>query len=129
LPARHVDTGRGFGRLVRAIQGKTSNYDIDVFQPIIQFIADRAGIIYGAEEDTDIAMRVLSDHIRAVSLAIADGQLHSNNKAGYVIRRILRRAVRYAYTFLGFKTPFVIELVPLLAKQLEGVFDELIQQQ
>ncbi|HLT86346.1 MAG TPA: alanine--tRNA ligase [Sphingobacterium sp.] len=129
LPARHVDTGMGFERLVRAIQGKTSNYDTDVFQPIIQFIADRAGIKYGAEEKTDIAMRVLSDHIRAVSFAIADGQLPSNNKAGYVIRRILRRAVRYAYTFLGFKTPFVNELVPLLAKQFEGVFDELIQQQ
>jgi len=129
LPAKHVDTGMGFERLVRAIQGKTSNYDTDVFQPIIQFIAERAGIMYGADEKTDIAMRVLSDHIRAVSFAIADGQLPSNNKAGYVIRRILRRAVRYAYTFLGFKTPFINELVPLLAKQFEGVFDELIQQQ
>lgn len=129
LPARHVDTGMGFERLVRSIQGKTSNYDTDVFQPIIQFIADRAGTKYGADEKTDIAMRVLSDHIRAVSFAIADGQLPSNNKAGYVIRRILRRAVRYAYTFLGFKTPFINELVPLLAKQFEGVFDELIQQQ
>lgn len=129
LPARHVDTGMGFERLVRAIQGKTSNYDTDVFQPIIQFIAERAGIQYGAGEKTDIAMRVLSDHIRAVSFAIADGQLPSNNKAGYVIRRILRRAVRYAYTFLGFKTPFINELVPLLAKQFEGVFDELIKQQ
>ncbi len=129
LPARHVDTGMGFERLVRAIQGKTSNYDTDVFQPIIQFIAERAGINYGADEKTDIAMRVLSDHIRAVSFTIADGQLPSNNKAGYVIRRILRRAVRYAYTFLGFKTPFINELVPLLAKQFEGVFNELIQQQ
>lgn len=129
LPARHVDTGMGFERLVRSIQGKTSNYDTDVFQPIIEFIADRAGTKYGADEKTDIAMRVLSDHIRAVSFAIADGQLPSNNKAGYVIRRILRRAVRYAYTFLGFKTPFINELVPLLAKQFEGVFDELIQQQ
>jgi len=129
LPARHVDTGMGFERLVRAIQGKTSNYDTDVFQPIIQFIAERAGTAYGADEKTDIAMRVLSDHIRAVSFSVADGQLPSNNKAGYVIRRILRRAVRYAYTFLGFKTPFINELVPLLAKQFEGVFDELIQQQ
>ena len=129
LPSKHVDTGMGFERLVRAIQGKTSNYDTDVFQPIIQFIADRSGVQYGLEEKTDIAMRVLSDHIRAVSFAIADGQLPSNNKAGYVIRRILRRAVRYAYTFLGFKTPFVNELVPLLAKQFEGVFDELIKQQ
>src|SRR5690606_5350670 len=129
LPAKHVDTGMGFERLVRAIQGKTSNYDTDVFQPIIQFIAERAGITYGTDEKTDIAMRVLSDHIRAVAFAIADGQLPSNNKAGYVIRRILRRAVRYAYTFLDFKTPFINELVPLLAKQFEGVFDELIQQQ
>lgn len=129
LPARHIDTGMGFERLVRAIQGKTSNYDTDVFQPIIQFIAGRSGIAYGADEKTDIAMRVLSDHIRAVSFAIADGQLPSNNKAGYVIRRILRRAVRYAYTFLDFKSPFLNELVPLLAEQFEGVFDELIQQQ
>ncbi len=129
LPARHIDTGMGFERLVRAIQGKTSNYDTDVFQPIIQYIAGRSGIVYGTDEKTDIAMRVLSDHIRAVSFAIADGQLPSNNKAGYVIRRILRRAVRYAYTFLDFKAPFLNELVPLLAKQFEGVFDELIQQQ
>lgn len=129
LPAKHVDTGMGFERLVRAIQGKTSNYDTDVFQPMIQFIAERAGTPYGVHEQSDIAMRVLSDHIRAVSFAIADGQLPSNNKAGYVIRRILRRAVRYAYTFLGFKTPFINELVPLLAKQFEGVFDELIKQQ
>ncbi|MFD1768189.1 alanine--tRNA ligase [Sphingobacterium suaedae] len=129
LPAKHVDTGMGFERLVRAIQGKTSNYDTDVFQPIIQYIAERSGIAYGAEEKSDIAMRVLADHIRAVGFAIADGQLPSNNKAGYVIRRILRRAVRYAYTFLGFKTPFINELVPLLAEQFAGVFDELIQQQ
>ncbi|MGJ1432048.1 alanine--tRNA ligase [Sphingobacterium spiritivorum] len=129
LPAKHVDTGMGFERLVRAIQGKSSNYDTDVFQPMITFIAQKAGIQYGADEKTDIAMRVLSDHIRAVSFAIADGQLPSNNKAGYVIRRILRRAVRYAYTFLNFKTPFINELVPLLAKEFEGVFDELFQQQ
>lgn len=129
LPAKHVDTGMGFERLVRAIQGKTSNYDTDVFQPLISFIADRAGIEYGHDEKTDIAMRVLSDHIRAVSFAIADGQLPSNNKAGYVIRRILRRAVRYAYTFLNFKQPFFHELVPILAEQFKGVFDELYQQQ
>lgn len=129
LPAKHVDTGMGFERLVRAIQGKTSNYDTDVFQPTIQYIASRCGIEYGADEKTDVAMRVLSDHIRAVSFAIADGQLPSNNKAGYVIRRILRRAVRYGYTFLGFKTPFINELVPLLAEQFSGVFDELQQQQ
>lgn len=129
LPAKHVDTGMGFERLVRAIQGKSSNYDTDVFQPLISFISEKSGIKYGVNEKTDIAMRVLSDHIRAVSFAIADGQLPSNNKAGYVIRRILRRAVRYAYTFLNFKTPFINELVPLLAKEFEGVFDELISQQ
>ncbi|MFD2555942.1 alanine--tRNA ligase [Sphingobacterium tabacisoli] len=129
LPAKHVDTGMGFERLVRAIQGKTSNYDTDVFQPLIAYIAQKSGIQYGAAEKTDIAMRVLSDHIRAVSFAIADGQLPSNNKAGYVIRRILRRAVRYAYTFLDFKQPFFHELVPVLAAQFKGVFDELYQQQ
>jgi alanyl-tRNA synthetase len=123
-----VDTGMGFERLVRAIQGKSSNYDTDVFQPLIQFIAQKSGIAYGSDEKSDIAMRVLSDHIRAVSFAIADGQLPSNNKAGYVIRRILRRAVRYAYTFLHFKNPFIHELVPVLAEQFKGVFDELYQQ-
>lgn len=129
LPAKHVDTGMGFERLVRCIQGKTSNYDTDVFTPTINFIAEKSGIKYGIDEKADIAMRVVSDHIRAVSFAIADGQLPSNNKAGYVIRRILRRAVRYAYTFLGFKTPFINEIVPGLAAQFAGVFDELIQQQ
>ncbi|SEK73256.1 alanine--tRNA ligase [Parapedobacter koreensis] len=129
LPAKHVDTGMGFERLVRIIQGKASNYDTDVFQPLISYIAARAGIAYGDNEQTDIAMRVMADHIRAISFTIADGQLPSNNKAGYVIRRILRRAVRYAYTFLHFKDPFLHELVPLLAKQFEGVFDELILQQ
>ncbi|WP_293886610.1 MULTISPECIES: alanine--tRNA ligase [unclassified Sphingobacterium] len=129
LPAKHVDTGMGFERLVRCIQGKTSNYDTDVFTPTIDFIAEKSGIKYGIDEKADIAMRVVSDHIRAVSFAIADGQLPSNNKAGYVIRRILRRAVRYAYTFLGFKTPFINEIVPVLASQFAGVFDELIQQQ
>ncbi|MGV3763923.1 alanine--tRNA ligase [Parapedobacter sp.] len=129
LPAKHVDTGMGFERLVRVIQGKRSNYDTDVFQPIIGYIAAKAGVNYGEGEKTDIAMRVMADHIRAVAFAIADGQLPSNNKAGYVIRRILRRGVRYAYTFLHFKDPFLHELVPLLAKQFEGVFDELIAQQ
>lgn len=129
LPAKHVDTGMGFERLVRCIQGKTSNYDTDVFQPLIQYIATKSGIVYGTDQKTDIAMRVLSDHIRAVSFAIADGQLPSNNKAGYVIRRILRRAVRYAYTFLNFKSPFIHELVPVLAEQFKGVFDELYSQQ
>ncbi|MCA5004458.1 alanine--tRNA ligase [Sphingobacterium bovistauri] len=129
LPNKHVDTGMGFERLVRCIQGKTSNYDTDVFQPLIRFISEKSGIAYGADEKTDIAMRVISDHIRAVSFAIADGQLPSNNKAGYVIRRILRRAVRYAYTFLNFKNPFFHELAPVLAEQFKGVFDELYAQQ
>jgi len=129
LPAKHVDTGMGFERLVRVLQDKTSNYDTDVFQPMIQFIAEKAGIKYGVDEKTDIAMRVMADHIRAISFVIADGQLPSNNKAGYVIRRILRRAVRYAYTFLNFKEPFLNQLVPLLANQFKGVFDELVSQQ
>ncbi|RYD71637.1 MAG: alanine--tRNA ligase, partial [Sphingobacteriales bacterium] len=129
LPAKHVDTGMGFERLVRVLQEKTSNYDTDVFQPMIQFIAEKSQIKYGTDEKTDIAMRVMADHIRAISFVIADGQLPSNNKAGYVIRRILRRAVRYAYTFLNFKEPFLNQLVPLLAEQFKGVFDELISQQ
>lgn len=129
LPAQHVDTGMGFERLVRVLQEKSSNYDTDVFQPLIQFIAAKAGIEYGKEEKTDIAMRVMADHIRAISFVIADGQLPSNNKAGYVIRRILRRAVRYAYTFLNLKDPFLNELVPVLAEQFKGVFEELALQQ
>lgn len=129
LPAKHVDTGMGFERLVRVIQRHASNYDTDVFQPLIRFIATEAKIPYGQNEKTDIAMRVMADHIRAIAFAIADGQLPSNNKAGYVIRRILRRAVRYAYTFLNFKEPFLNKLVPVLARQFKGVFDELISQQ
>ncbi|MFN3405768.1 MAG: alanine--tRNA ligase [Cytophagaceae bacterium] len=129
LPAKHVDTGMGFERLAMAIQGKKSNYDTDVFQPLIKFISDASGIKYGADEKTDIAMRVLSDHIRAISFTIADGQLPSNVKAGYVIRRILRRAVRYAYTFLNLKQPFLNRLVPVLANQFDNVFPELKAQQ
>ncbi|WMJ74287.1 alanine--tRNA ligase [Cytophagaceae bacterium ABcell3] len=129
LPEKHIDTGMGFERLVMAIQNKTSNYDTDVFQPLIKFIADHAGKKYGQNPQDDIAMRVLSDHIRAISFTIADGQLPSNNKAGYVIRRILRRAVRYAYTFLNFREPFLYKMVPLLAKQFEEVFPELKEQQ
>ncbi|MBK9523359.1 MAG: alanine--tRNA ligase [Bacteroidetes bacterium] len=129
LPAQHVDTGMGFERLCMALQGKTSNYDTDVFQPMIQFIAARAGIKYGADEKTDIAMRVMVDHIRAITFAIGDGQLPSNNKAGYVIRRILRRAVRYAFTFLNFKEPFLNKLVPLLAEQFKDIFPEVKSQQ
>ncbi|GAB2696807.1 alanine--tRNA ligase [Mucilaginibacter koreensis] len=128
LPAKHVDTGMGFERLVRVLQGKTSNYDTDVFMPLIDYVSQKSGIAYGAEERTDIAMRVMADHIRAISFAVADGQLPSNNKAGYVIRRILRRAVRYAYQYLNFKEPFLNQLVPLLAAQFEGVFDELYSQ-
>ncbi|MGE6219347.1 alanine--tRNA ligase [Nubsella zeaxanthinifaciens] len=128
LPAKHVDTGMGFERLVRVLQTKASNYDTDVFQPLIQFISEKSGIAYGKEEQTDIAMRVMADHIRAISFVIADGQLPSNNKAGYVIRRILRRAVRYAYTFLNLKEPFLNQLVPVLAEQFNGVFDELYHQ-
>ncbi len=129
LPAKHVDTGMGFERLCMAIQGKTSNYDTDVFQPLIQFIASRAAIKYGTNEKSDIAMRVMSDHIRAITCAIADGQLPSNNKAGYVIRRILRRAVRYGFTFLNLKEPFLNKLVPILAEQFKDVFPEVKAQQ
>ncbi len=129
LPAKHVDTGMGFERLCMALQGKTSNYDTDVFQPLIRVLADEAKTSYGKDEKMDIAMRVAADHIRAIAFAIADGQLPSNNKAGYVIRRILRRAVRYGYTFLNFREPFLHRLVPVLAEQFDGVFPELIAQQ
>ncbi len=129
LPNKHVDTGMGFERLCMAIQGKQSNYDTDVFQGTIQYLAQKAGKKYGDDKWADIAMRVIADHIRAIAFCIADGQLPSNAKAGYVIRRILRRAVRYGYTYLGFKEPFMHELVPLLAKQFTGVFDELIAQE
>ena len=129
LPAKHVDTGMGFERLVRVLQGKTSNYDTDVFQPIIQAIAKMSGIEYGKAEKTDVAMRVIADHLRAVSFAIADGQLPSNNGAGYVIRRVLRRAVRYGFTFLGFEEPFVCNLLPILVQQMEYNFPEIKAQQ
>jgi alanyl-tRNA synthetase len=112
-----------------AIQKKQSNYDTDVFQPIIQFIAQSAGKKYGEDKWADIAMRVMADHIRAISFTIADGQLPSNNKAGYVIRRILRRAVRYGYTYLGFKEPFLCQIVPVLANQFSDVFPELKAQE
>lgn len=137
LPDKHVDTGMGFERLCMAIQGKTSNYDTDVFRPLMDFIAVNAGVKYSgstpgkgaATEKQDIAIRVMADHIRAVSFAIADGQLPSNTGAGYVIRRILRRAVRYGFSYLNFKEPFLHRLVPLLAIQLKDVFPELHQQQ
>jgi len=129
LPAKHVDTGMGFERLVRVLQGKTSNYDTDVFQPIIQAIAKMSDIEYGKAEKTDVAMRVIADHLRAVSFAIADGQLPSNNGAGYVIRRVLRRAVRYGFTFLGFDEPFVCQLLPILVQQMEHNYPEIKKQE
>ncbi|WP_304517814.1 alanine--tRNA ligase [Cecembia rubra] len=129
LPAKHVDTGMGFERLVRAIQNKSSNYDTDIFMPFIQALEVKSGKTYGQDEKIDIAMRVIVDHIRAISFTIADGQLPSNNKAGYVIRRILRRAVRYGYTFLGFQKPFLHELLPLLAKNFGEIFPEVAAQQ
>jgi alanyl-tRNA synthetase len=129
LPSKHVDTGMGFERLCMAIQGKQSNYDTDVFSNTIKFIGDKAGKTYGEEKWADIALRVISDHIRAIAFAIADGQLPSNNKAGYVIRRILRRAVRYGYTYLGFREPFMNTIIPMLADQFDGVFPELKAQQ
>lgn len=129
LAQKHVDTGMGFERLVRAIQGKTSNYDTDIFQPLIQKLALLSGKKYGETEQTDIAMRVIADHLRAVSFAIADGQLPSNTGAGYVIRRILRRAIRYGYTFLQFDKPFINLLVNDLVQQMGQQFPELKSQQ
>ena len=124
-----IDTGMGFERLVRAIQGKHSNYDTDVFQPMIHEIERLSEKVYGKAEDTDVAMRVIADHIRAVSFSIADGQLPGNAKAGYVIRRILRRAVRYAYTFLGQKDAFMFRLVPMLVHEMGDAYPELKAQQ
>lgn len=129
LPSKHIDTGMGFERLALAIQNKKSNYDTDVFQPLIQFIAEQADVDYGEDEKIDIAIRVMADHIRAISFTIADGQLPSNNGAGYVIRRILRRAVRYGYTFLNIDAPFLYLLVDILAEQFENVFPSVVAQQ
>ena len=120
-----IDTGMGFERLVRALQGKNSNYDTDIFQPLIQVMAQKAGIQYGAAEETDVAMRVIVDHLRAIAFSIADGQLPGNAKAGYVIRRILRRAVRYGYTFLGQKQAFMYSLVPALIQEMGSSYPEL----
>ncbi len=128
LPQKHVDTGMGFERLSMVLQGKKSNYDTDIFQPIIREISELSRTSYGQNDKADTAMRVIADHLRAISFAIADGQLPSNNGAGYVIRRILRRAVRYGYTFLNFKEPFMHLLVPVLAKNLGHFFPELISQ-
>ena len=123
-----IDTGMGFERLVRSIQGKTSNYDTDIFQPLIKVMAQKAGCAYGDDEKKDIAMRVIVDHLRAIAFSIADGQLPGNAKAGYVIRRILRRAVRYGYTFLDQKQAFMYKLVPTLAQEMGGAFPELVAQ-
>ena len=120
-----IDTGMGFERLVRVIQGKHSNYDTDVFQPIIQAICDMSGYRYGEKEETDVAMRVLADHLRTIAFSIAAGQLPSNAKAGNVIRRILRRAVRYAYTFLGQKQAFMYRLLPVLIHEMGATYPEL----
>lgn len=128
LPNKHVDTGMGFERLCRVIQGKSSNYDSDIFQPLINKIASLSGFEYGKTEETDIAMRVVADHVRTVAFSITDGQLPSNNKAGYVIRRILRRAVRYSYTFLNCKEAFIYKLVDTLIHTMGDAYPELQSQ-
>lgn len=128
LPASHVDTGMGFERLSMVLQHKKSNYDTDIFQDIIAEIARLSGRQYGENESADVAMRVIADHLRAVAFTIADGQLPSNTGAGYVIRRILRRAIRYGYTYLGFEEPFVFKLLPVLSEKMAGTFGELISQ-
>ena len=129
LPEKHVDTGMGFERLCMALQGVKSNYDTDVFTPLINKISEITNSPYGKNEETDIAIRVIADHVRAVSFAIADGQLPSNGGAGYVIRRILRRAIRYGFTFLDTKEPFINELVAVLAMQMGEFFPEIRSQQ
>lgn len=129
LPAMHVDTGMGFERICAVLQGKTSNYDTDIFTPLISEIAEKAGVKYGENEEKDIAMRVIADHIRAVAFSIADGASPGNDGRGYVIRRILRRAIRYGWDRLNFETPFMNELVPTLAAQFKDIFPELHAQQ
>ena len=129
LPAKHIDTGMGFERLCMVLQNKQSNYDTDVFTPLLSEIEKITGVKYGKSEDSNIAMRVISDHVRAVAFSIADGQLPSNTGAGYVIRRILRRAIRYGFTFLNIKEPFIYKLVPVLSEQMGVAFPELKSQQ
>ena len=129
LPAKVIDTGMGFERLCMALQGKTSNYDTDVFQPLIQAVAAMAGKKYGEDAQCDVAMRVISDHVRTIAFSIADSQLPSNAKAGYVIRRILRRAVRYGYTFLGQKKAFMYKLVDVLIDTMGEAYPELKAQE
>ena len=129
LPARHIDTGMGFERLAMVLQGKSSNYDTDVFQPTILKLEEISGVKYGAAEKTDIAIRVIVDHLRAVAFAIADGQLPSNTGAGYVIRRILRRAISYGYRFLDLNEPFIYKLYPILKAEMGDFFPELVKQE
>jgi len=129
LPDKHIDTGMGFERLCMALQAKQSNYDTDIFQPYIAKLSEMANIPYGSANMSDVAMRVIADHLRAVSFAIADGEIPGNNKGGYVIRRILRRAIRYGYTFLKFREPFVHQLVPVLVANMGDAFPELVAQQ
>ena len=129
LPAQHIDTGMGFERLCMALQGKQSNYDTDVFTPLISKISALSGFQYGSSEGTDIAHRVIADHVRAVAFAIADGQLPSSSGAGYVIRRILRRAIRYGYSYLNLKSPFIYQLVATLEEEMGEFFPEITAQQ
>ena len=129
LPNKVIDTGMGFERLVRTMQGKQSNYDTDVFQPMLKRIGEICGVEYGKDEKVDVAMRVIADHIRTIAFAIADGQLPSNEKAGYVIRRILRRAVRYGYTFLAQREAFMYKLVPQLIADMGEAYPELVKQE
>ncbi|MFW6351256.1 MAG: alanine--tRNA ligase [Bacteroidota bacterium] len=129
LKEKHIDTGMGFERLCMVLQNKKSNYDTDVFQPYIKKLSELTGKKYGVNPDVDVAMRVIGDHLRAVAFAIADGELPSNNKAGYVIRRILRRAIRYGYTFLNFREPFIHKLVPVMVEKMGHYFPEITAQQ
>src|SRR5690606_28579391 len=128
LPEKHIDTGMGFERLCMVLQGVQSNYDTDVFTPLIREIEVITGKKYGKDEKTDIAIRVVADHVRAVAFSIADGQLPSNTGAGYVIRRILRRAIRYGFTFLDTNKPFIHRLVKVLGEQMGKAFPELKEQ-
>lgn len=129
LPEKHIDTGMGFERLTMAVQGVRSNYDTDIFQPLLQTIAKETGFVYGKDKKQDIAMRVIADHIRALAFTIADGQLPSNVGAGYVIRRILRRAVRYGYSFLDKKEAFMYKVLPVLIQEMGEAFPELVRQE
>jgi alanyl-tRNA synthetase len=128
LPRKHVDTGLGFERLCMVMQEKTSNYDTDIFQPLIGSLSEITGNKYGSSPEADVAMRVIADHVRAIAFSISDGQIPSNNKAGYVIRRILRRAVRYGYNFLGQSEPFMYRLIPVLAEVMQSAFPEIRSQ-